>query len=319
MNSYEKPLVSVVTPVYNTEKYLAECIESVLAQTYENWEYVIVNNCSTDQSPDIIRRYAQKDSRIKIYTNDKLLAVMRNWNHAMRQISTKSKYCKVIHADDWMFPDCIARMVDIAEENATVGIVGSYRLDENRVNLDGLHYPGTVVPGRDICRLHLLNESKNIYLFGSPSSLLIRSDIIGQRQHFYNEDSIHADTEVCFDILKDFDFGFVHQVLTFTRRHNESETSYARRFETHMTGNLSILKKYGPFFLTEEEYQTALRRLQKNHYRLLGRMVFKRRGRDFWSYHKEELRKLGLHLSISKLSMAAFIFLYNRLLNKLRL
>src|SRR5438093_8149037 len=58
-----QPLVSVVTPIYNGEKYLAECIESVLAQTYQNWEYVIVNDCSTDRSLDIAQYYTHKIGR----------------------------------------------------------------------------------------------------------------------------------------------------------------------------------------------------------------------------------------------------------------
>ncbi|HID65334.1 MAG TPA: glycosyltransferase family 2 protein, partial [Anaerolineae bacterium] len=110
-----QPLVSVVTPVYNAEPYLAECIESVLAQTYENWEYIIVNNCSTDHSLEIARHYAQQDARIHIHNNDEFLKQFQNWNHAMRQISPESKYCKVVHADDWLFPECLARMVEVAE------------------------------------------------------------------------------------------------------------------------------------------------------------------------------------------------------------
>ena len=70
MNPNNKPFVSIVTPVYNTEKYLAECIDSVLAQTYQNWEYIIVDNCSTDKSPLIAESYACKDSRIKIHYNE---------------------------------------------------------------------------------------------------------------------------------------------------------------------------------------------------------------------------------------------------------
>ena len=61
-----QPLISVVTPVYNTEKYLAECIASVLGQTYQNWEYVIVNNCSTDKSLEIAQRYVQEIPRIRV-------------------------------------------------------------------------------------------------------------------------------------------------------------------------------------------------------------------------------------------------------------
>jgi len=60
MNFHEPPLVSIVTPVYNGEPYLAECIESVLAQTYPNWEYIIQNNCSTDRTLEIASEYGKK-------------------------------------------------------------------------------------------------------------------------------------------------------------------------------------------------------------------------------------------------------------------
>jgi glycosyltransferase involved in cell wall biosynthesis len=79
-----EPLVSIVTPVYNTDKYLAECIESVLAQTYKNWDYLIVNNRSTDKSLEIAESYARKEPRIRIHTMSEFLSLMKNWNHAMR-------------------------------------------------------------------------------------------------------------------------------------------------------------------------------------------------------------------------------------------
>src|ERR1044071_7298806 len=117
MTSMSQPLVSVVTPVYNNAAHFEECIESVLAQTYRNWEYTIVDNCSTDGSGEIARRYAARDSRIRVVRNDQFLRVMANHNRALRAISPDSKYCKMVFADDWIFPECLERMVAVAEQH----------------------------------------------------------------------------------------------------------------------------------------------------------------------------------------------------------
>jgi glycosyltransferase involved in cell wall biosynthesis len=102
MNTHDKslPLVSIVTPAYNEENYLADCAESVLAQTYANWNYTIVNNCSTDRTLAIAQKYAALDPRIRVLTNDTLIPAVPNFNRALRQISPASKYCKMVLADD---------------------------------------------------------------------------------------------------------------------------------------------------------------------------------------------------------------------------
>lgn len=297
-------MISVVTPVYNCEKYLTECIESIIAQTYENWEYVIVNNCSTDKTLEIAESYAQKDSRIRIHNNKEFLNLMPNWNHAMRQISKESKYCKIVHADDWLFPECLEKMVEIAEKHPSIGIVGAYRLDENQINLDGLPYPDQYFSGKEICRQSLLGGP---YLFGSPTSILIRCDVIQNREKFYNEDNIHADQEVCFEILQNFDFGFVHQILTFTRRHNETNTTFTNRLKTFRLGHLTVLKKYGPKVFTKEEYEQRLNNMLKNYYRFLARCVFEFQGKEFWQYHRKALKKIGLSIRPLKLLKAVLI------------
>src|SRR5581483_8637146 len=156
MSVETQPLVSVVTPVYNGEAYLSECIESVLAQTYQNWDHTIVNNCSTDRSLEIALSYKEKDPRIHIYNNSEFVGMLKNHNIAIRQISPESKYCKVVFADDFLFPECLTEMVKIAEEHPSVNIVGAYGLMGTRVVWDGLPYPSTVVPGREICRDTLL-------------------------------------------------------------------------------------------------------------------------------------------------------------------
>ena len=107
------PLVSVVTPFYNTREFLAECIESVLRQTYTNWEYILVDNCSTDGSSDIAEQYAARfPETIRLIHTASFLSQVRNYNFALSHISHDSKYCKMVQADDWIFPDCLRSMVE---------------------------------------------------------------------------------------------------------------------------------------------------------------------------------------------------------------
>src|SRR5262245_13568665 len=89
-STMNEPLVTVVTPVYNGARYLAECIESVLAQSYRNLEYVIVNNRSTDDTEAIALRYAERDARVRAVTNSEFVGVIQNHNIAFRQVSPAS-------------------------------------------------------------------------------------------------------------------------------------------------------------------------------------------------------------------------------------
>jgi len=310
-----EPFVSIVTPVYNTEKYLAECIESVLSQTYKNWEYLIANNCSTDKSSKIAETYARKESRIKIHHNEKFLSIIPNWNHALNQISLQSKYCKVVHADDWLFPECIERMVEIAEENPSVGIVGSYRLDENRINCDGLPYMKKVFSGKYICRRSLLEGD---YFFGSPTTILFKSELIREFTPFYDEEFLHADNEVCYRILGKYDFGFVHQVLTYTRRHNETTTIFARRLNTFIPEDLMILQRHGPNYLDDKELKKGIKYRIKKYYRFLSVSLFKNKGKEFWQYQFSQLKKIGYPISITRLLWSVGVCAYNKILEILK-
>ena len=294
--------MTVVTPVYNGEKYLAECIESVLAQTYQYLEYIIVNNCSTDRSPEIIKYYAEKDNRIRLHNNKELISAAENHHTGFRQMSQKSKYCKVVHADDWLFPECIEKMVNLAEANTSVGIIGSYRLDGIWVNLDGLPYPSHVLSGREICRASLLGGP---YVFGSPTSLLIRSDIVRNRDLFYDEARFpfFSDTAVCYEILQEWDFGFVHQVLTFTRRHNETQTTRARRLD--IINHLILLKEYGRLYLGQGEYERCFQARLQSYYSYLGNKLPKTRDKTFWNYQRTTFERIGCRLEWTEVVKAA--------------
>ena len=87
---------------------------------------MIVNNCSKDGSLEIARKYARNEKRISVHDNEETLEIITNHNHAFRQISPFTKYCRVVSADDVILPDCLRQMVEFAEAIPTVGIIGSY-------------------------------------------------------------------------------------------------------------------------------------------------------------------------------------------------
>jgi glycosyltransferase involved in cell wall biosynthesis len=318
MDGQTQPLVSVVTPVYNGSKYLAECIESILAQTYPNWEYVIVDNCSTDSSLEIAQSYAQKDPRIRVHRNQTFVGMVENHNIALRLISPESVYCKVVHADDWLFPQCLADMVTLAETHPSVSIVGAYAIQGVRVVWDGLPYPSTVVPGHEVCRRSL--PGGGFYVFGSPTSVLIRADCIRKHEAFYNGHRFHTqfmDQEVCYEVLRDTDFGFVHQVLTFSRLHDESSTTSTARtgLNIDLVAKLNILTRYGLIYLSKEEYERRFTKIMREYYRFLARNVFRWNRRQFWNYHKDALDYIGYPLSSLKLLKASLTEIIDTILS----
>jgi glycosyltransferase involved in cell wall biosynthesis len=305
------PLVSIVTPLHNEERHLAECIESILAQTYQNWEYLIVDNCSTDTSLEIARRYAAKDRRIRISENSQLLDAIPNHNQALRQISPTSKYCKVVFGDDWLFPECLERMVRVAEDHPSIGLVGAFVLEGVHIKCTGLAYPSTVIPGREICRRHFL---ENLYVFGSANSVLYRSDLVKSHNPFYHPTNIHADTEACFAVLRTSDFGFVHQVLTFTRVRPGSLATSSERMQTSHAGMLRILITHGSASLTKQELAQRLTRHLSEYYRFLAKTLVLGGDNEIWQYHRTKLTESGLAFSRVFLAKAVLALLVGALL-----
>jgi glycosyltransferase involved in cell wall biosynthesis len=287
------PLVSVVTPVYNGAEFLPQCIESVLAQTYQNWDFTIVNNCSTDDTLNVCLKYAALDSRIRVVTNLSFLNIIENHNRTLSYLSPQAKYCKVVFADDWLFPSCIEELVANAEQHPSVGIVSSYALAGERVLWTGLPFPSHVVDGREICRRKLAG---GVDVFGTPTAQLYRADLVRRRCNFFNEQNLHADTEACLDILQDSDFGFVHQVLSYSRPRPESNDAFANSFETRALGGLIIFLKYGPIFLNRDEYAHYLKNRVRDYHRVLAKNVLRFRPTAFWRFHEEKLSALGMKL-----------------------
>lgn len=284
----EQPLVSVVTPVYNGGEFLTECIESVLAQSYRNLEWVVLDNASTDDTAAIIARFAARDPRIRVFRNDETLYVIDNWNRALEGLSPDSRYCKILHADDTMQADCLEKMVAVAERHPSVGMVGSLRLRGDTVECGGLPGGRERFDGADIVRKFMRQEVFAL----APTSALFRSGLVRARRPFYPPDLLHSDLAVAFDLLASSDYGFVDEVLSFSRKHDGSITAtVAERRKTLFAEWLPMLHRYGPAVMTARELEAVEDVFLRRYYRMLVRACVTRQDRTFIDYHREALRK----------------------------
>lgn len=119
-----KELVTVLMPVYNAERYLAEAIESILHQTYQDFEFLIINDGSSDGSEEIILKYAAADPRINYVKNEHNIKLIATLNKGIKL--AKGKYIVRMDADDISVPERIEKQVSFMESHPSVGVCGSY-------------------------------------------------------------------------------------------------------------------------------------------------------------------------------------------------
>ncbi len=119
------PKVSVCLPVYNGSNYLALAIESVLAQTFSDFELLIANDCSTDDTQKIIEKYASTDARIKHWINGKNLKLFGNYNACIEKAA--GQYIKLFAHDDLLHPRMLEKMVAVLDKNEDVSLVTTAR------------------------------------------------------------------------------------------------------------------------------------------------------------------------------------------------
>ncbi len=141
----------------------------------------------------------------------------------------------------------------------------------------------------------------NLFVAGTPTTLMYRSDRVRERSPFFPAGTPHEDTEVFYEILLEHDLGFVHEVLTFTRRENESLTTSLMTIDPeHRLDKLVVTMKYGPACLDEEEFRTCRNRDEGAYYAFLGRRCLYRTDAAFWAHHQRGLRRAGVDFRRSR-------------------
>jgi hypothetical protein len=242
------------------------------------------------------------DKRISVYNYEEFVDVIQSHNRALRLISQHSKYCKVVSADDWIYPECITRMVQLAEEHPSVAIVGAYTINSKGINWIGLPPERSVFRGAEVCRLHLLGGP---LVMGAPTTVLYRSDIVRFEERFFPGSALSADISACYRSLQHHDFGFVHQILSFERIHNEQLSAEKVRLNAFLLDPVGFLADYGRFFLSNDEFEERFDVLLDDYYYNMVASAFKNRySEKFWNYHKGRLKEIGVKFDRSRFMRA---------------
>lgn len=272
----DSKLVSVLLPVFNGERYLARAIESVLQQSYENFELIIFDDFSTDQSLRIIEAFAARDSRIKHWRSAQRLGVYENFNQCLGQ--AQGYYIKPFAQDDLLGRDALKVMVRQMEAHPSVSLlcIGSQIIDIfsepiTRNNIEGagqgadakyvdakfsgadakfkglgkansayIFKPGRVVPSSEVlenCLFPLANP------LGEPSSMMFKAE--AQGKGFDSRLHQFADVDYWMRIVMNGDYLIVPDVHVEIRRHGGCATLLSNRSMMGACDLIKISRKYG--------------------------------------------------------------------------
>jgi len=270
----KQPLVSVVMPVYNGERFLKEAIESILNQTYKNFEFIIVDDGSTDNSLKIIEEYQKRDKRIKLIKNKKNLGMAKSLNKSLR--IAKGKYYVKMDSDDISDKERLNKELFFLENNKEYLIVGSNLevIDDENETIGYRYYPQN---DEDIRNLIIIKNP-----FAHPS-VMVRMNVL--KKIFYDEKlKASDDYDLWFKLLK---YGKGKNLSDFLLKYRVSKNQVkSKRLKIQLKETIQVQRKY----LFTKEYFSIFALI--NHF-LLHILYFLPNFLVLWLFKKVEFRKIN--------------------------
>ena len=241
------PLVTILMPVYNGSEYLNETIESILNQSFQDYELLIIDDCSTDNSVDIINFY--NDKKINLIINNKNIGQSRTLNKGI--LRSKGKYISRIDQDDIYHEDKIRKQVDHLVKNKT-DILGSWSkiidLDSNTIGFT--HHP---------CDYNKIKDALPIGVVFTHSSVIFnKKKIIGVGS--YSDDfSITMDWELWIRSLKNnLTIESIPEYLVKIRQHPHQTTASQRGKINNYKEAIKLLSESRKFIISEENIKASI-------------------------------------------------------------
>lgn len=205
--------ISVIMSVFNGEKFVKRAIKSVIEQTYRNFEFIIINDASTDHTQNILEKFRQIDKRIKLITNKKNLGLTKSLNIGLK--NSNSSLIARIDSDDWWEPDKLEQQLNFLNKNPDYGIVGTWAVSHNSLN-GKVNYKTRPVDSIKV---------KNHLLKGTPfahSSIVFKKDLVNYYDVSYKTSQ---DYELYSRILEKTKGYNLPKFLTHRPRHHLSSVS----------------------------------------------------------------------------------------------
>jgi len=171
--------ISIIMSVYNAEKYLNQSISSILNQSYRDFEFIIVNDASTDNSLNIIKEFENEDNRIVLIDNDENIGLTKSLNKALKKL--KGKYIARHDADDVSLPERLEKQYNFLENNEDIFLCGTDLININRKGVI-INNKNTIITGQE--KIKTLLQKKNCI---THSSIMFRNN-----GYFYREKFIYA-------------------------------------------------------------------------------------------------------------------------------
>lgn len=270
------PRVSVCLPVFNGEKYLAAAIESVLNQSHIDFELVVSDDGSEDESAEIVNDYASRDKRILFSRNPQRLGLFGNYNNCLER--ARGEYIKTFAQDDLLHPDIIRRMVTALDTfpNVILASCGRETIGPENQHIETLTHleHDSILPGKEVI---IDNLTKFCNWVGEPSCLMFRREFKGEgfTDDFYQ----FGDIEYIFRLLEQGDLYYISDVLCQFRCHDDSCSRKNLEDLLVVYDAVRLARKYPDSFLSEHGLsQEQLLEMAVNHISLFslphGRDVF---------------------------------------------
>jgi glycosyltransferase involved in cell wall biosynthesis len=216
------PKVSVLIPTYNYARYLPEAIESVLEQDFQDFELLIADDCSSDNTAEVVRPFCTRDARVHFAVNPANLGMVNNWNQCLEQ--ARGEYIKFLFGDDKLIHrQALSKMLALMQQYPSVVLAASARtiLDEESNMVDVYRdLPEGCHDGRKIITAYLMENGKN--LVGEPSAVMFRK--ADARRGFDPKYQQITDVEMWIHLLEKGGLAYTREALCAFRCHPDQQT-----------------------------------------------------------------------------------------------